>query len=33
MQRMVEAQRVSEGFMTMIIDADNDWTDAINDSP
>jgi hypothetical protein len=31
MQRMVEAQRVSEGFMTMIIDADNDWTDAIND--
>ena len=31
MQRVVEAQRVSEGFMTMIIDADNDWTDAIND--
>ena len=28
---MVEAQRVGEGFMTMIIDADNDWTDAIND--
>ena len=28
---MVEAQQVGEGFMTTIIDADNDWTDAIND--